>query len=105
MNIQVSKNDGSTEAYQPDKLVRVALAAGLDNDQALTLATHIYDWIIANPTRPIPTAQIRDKMVEELGAVSKYAHDLYIWYENTKSTSQSQSPHPTDHPQPVLPPR
>lgn len=85
-DLKVKKRDGSVEPYQPDKLVRVAMAAGLAHRQALTLGTHIYDWALTQP-QPIPSTAIRDRMVAELKAIHSPAANLYLWYESTKDPS------------------
>ncbi|TSC85704.1 MAG: Uncharacterized protein G01um101416_818 [Microgenomates group bacterium Gr01-1014_16] len=82
-DLKVKKRDGSIEPYQPDKLVRIALAAGLTHRQALTLGTHIYDWALTQ-TQPIPTSIVRDQIISELKAVHPPAANLYLWYESTK---------------------
>jgi len=82
-DLKVTKRDGSIEPYQPDKLVRVAMAAGLTHRQALTLGTHIYDWALTQ-SQPIPSSAIRDQMVAELKSVHFPAANLYLWYESTK---------------------
>jgi len=85
-DFRIQKKDGSIEPYLPDKLVRVAMAAGLNHEQALTLGTHIYDWVITQ-SQPIPTSAIRDKMISELRSAYPPAANLYIWYESTKDTN------------------
>ncbi|MBI2587383.1 hypothetical protein HYW29_01040 [Candidatus Amesbacteria bacterium] len=82
-DLTVQKRDGSLEPYQPEKLIRIALAASLTHHQALTLGTHIYDWALNQP-QPIPTSAIRDQMVSQLRAIHPPAADLYLWYESTK---------------------
>ena len=82
-DLKVKKRDGSIEAYQPDKLVRIAMAAGLTHNQALTIGTHIYDWVLTQ-SQPVPTSSIRDQMMTELTTIHQPAANLYLWYESTK---------------------
>lgn len=81
--LQVKKRDGSIEPYQPNKLVRVAMAAGLTHRQALTLGTHIYDWALKQ-SQLISSSAIRDQMISELKAAHPPAANLYLWYDSTK---------------------
>lgn len=82
-DLKVKKRDGSIEPYQPDKLVRVTMAAGLTHRQALALGTHIYDWALKEH-QPIASSTIRDQMISELKAAHPPAANLYLWYESTK---------------------
>lgn len=82
--LNVLKRDGSIEEFSPDKIARVTQAAGLESDQAKLLADKVTEFASSNGENPIPSSKIRDKVVEELTKVNKYAADLFTWYEKTK---------------------
>lgn len=82
--MQVIKRDGTTEDFQTDKIIRVVMAAGLEEPAANELAASVSDWIKSNTTPQVTSIQIRDKVVELLLKYDKYAHDLFVWYEHTK---------------------
>lgn len=94
MDIKVLKKDGSIENFDQNKIARVTKAAGLTAEQAQTLASKIAQWVRAQREPRITTFQIRNKVIEELGKVNKYAANLFTWYEKTKKHHASpQNPH------------
>lgn len=91
MGRRVLKRDGSYEDYEEAKIVRVVIAAGLQPDEAQTLATTVTQWVNGLPKEPIiSTHQIRDKVVEKLKYVNEYAAGLFVWYEQTKDKRKAQ---------------
>ncbi|OGK25286.1 hypothetical protein A3A46_03730 [Candidatus Roizmanbacteria bacterium RIFCSPLOWO2_01_FULL_37_13] len=84
MNLQVIKRDGSIEDYNEAKITRVVIAAGLNPDQAQTLASAIAKWIKKNTLTKLSSLKLRDKVLEELKKANKDAANLFSWYEKTK---------------------
>lgn len=82
--IEVIKRDGGLEEFQPQKIARVTTAAGLTTEEARVLEDKLKQWVYDSKKNPISTKEIRDKVVEELQKVNKYAADLFVWYEKTK---------------------
>lgn len=82
--IMIIKSDGSTEEFQPAKITRVVMSAGLSEEQAKTLAQNVTDWVNSREQEKITTLQIRDKVLEELRKINSYAAGLFEWYEKTK---------------------
>lgn len=85
--MQVVKRDGSQETFQPEKITRVAMVAGLEEPGAKKLSLEIADWVKTQSADSITSREIRDKVVELLPKYDKYAHDLYVWYEHSKDKS------------------
>lgn len=84
MSLQVIKRDGSIEDYNEAKITRVAIAAGLNPDQAQTLTSAINEWIRENTFSKFSSLKIRDKVFEELKKANAGAANLFSWYEKTK---------------------
>ncbi|MBL7158860.1 hypothetical protein ISS85_00070 [Candidatus Microgenomates bacterium] len=83
--IKVLKRDGSTENFNPEKIVRVATAAGLKSDQAQALSVKVNQWINDLDQEIVSSLKIRDKVLKELKKVNDYAANLYEWYDKNKS--------------------
>jgi transcriptional regulator NrdR family protein len=84
MNLEVVKRDRSKEDYSENKVIRITQAAGLEQNQAQDIASKITKWFQENSQTTVTSIQIRDKLLDELKRVNRYAADLYLWYENTK---------------------
>ncbi len=89
MNIAVIKKDGSIEDYNPQKITKVVIAAGLYPDQANILSTNITNWLKEKNLSKVTSIQIKNQVIEELKKINQYAAGLFTWYEKTK-----------DHPNP-----
>lgn len=90
--ITVIKRDNSREALDETKIVRVAKATGLTDEEAQAVSDAILAKIeatIKSPEREIKSTQIRDFFVEELRTANMYAAGLYEWYEKSKATPTS----------------
>ena len=77
MKFQVVKRDGSIEDFNQGKIARVVTAAGLNDDQAETLAAKIAKWVEDTKLSPLTSLKIRNKVVEELRQVDQYAANLF----------------------------
>lgn len=89
----VIKRDQTSENFDPNKLVRVANAAGLTIDEAKNVAEEVENLLQGQKVNQIPSATIRDLMYKELLKVNKYAANLYKWYEKVKNeTNDSNTP-------------
>ena len=91
MNINVLKKGGSTEPFYKDKITRVITAAGLNPQESGTLSETINQWAQSQQD-PIPTNQIRNKVLEELQKINPHVADVFIWYEKSKETSSDTGP-------------
>ena len=80
----VIKRDGSTESFSPEKIVRVLLAAGLEEDKAKALAAHVAAWAASLDKPQITSLQIRDQVQTELDQINPYIAGLFRWYQKTK---------------------
>jgi transcriptional regulator NrdR family protein len=79
----VIKRDGAKEKFNTNKIERVVLAAGLDEKQANKLVRIITKWVYMQKEDSITSLRIRDKVIEEIQKIDRYAADLYIWYQKT----------------------
>lgn len=84
MKIEVIKKDGSIEDFEKSKIERVTAAAGLSNKQAKKLAGDIEKWAATSGENQIPTLQIRNRVLSELGKLNQFAANAFVWYEKTK---------------------
>jgi len=84
MKTKVEKRDGSLEDYDEAKIVKVAIATGLDAEKSQTLASDITKWIKDNSLSKVTSLQIRDQFLSDLKKVNGAAADLYLWYEDGK---------------------
>ena len=84
MDISVLKRDGSTESFLPEKIVRVLLAAGLEEDLALTVSSNIVEWATSLKSRKVTSLQIRDQVQTELDQIDPYIAGLFRWYQKSK---------------------
>jgi transcriptional regulator NrdR family protein len=80
----VIKRDNTEETFDRSKLVRVAAAAGLSDDEAVKVALKVEQQIESQDQEKIPSSLISELMSTELNSVSQYAANLYKWYEKTK---------------------
>lgn len=90
MALKVAKKDGSVEDFDQNKIARVVTAAGLDPEKAYKLAQVVAKWAEEQGNQ-VTTAQLRDKVIEELTKVNKYAADLFVWYEKTKEAKAEKN--------------
>jgi len=84
MKIEVVKRDGTVEIYDEAKIIKVAMACGLDLEHAQALAASVTKWIKGNSLSKVTSLQIRDAFLEDLKKVNESAADLFLWYEQTK---------------------
>lgn len=82
--IKVKKRDRSLENFDQMKIARVVAAAGLTHEQGQQLAATITNWAQTYSNLTLTSAQIRDKVIEELQKLNPNAANLYAWYEKTK---------------------
>lgn len=84
MKTEVIKRDGTKEIYDETKIVKVAIAVGLEEKAAMALSIKITSWLKSNPSRQVTSLQIRDEFLKLLKEENKAAADLFSWYEATK---------------------
>lgn len=86
MKREVIKRDGTLEDYTEEKIKKVVTAAGINPDEAKTLAGNITKWLEKNNMLKVTSLQIRDHVIDELKKVNQYAANFFIWYEKTKDS-------------------
>ncbi len=84
MNIHISKRDGSIEPFEPEKIKRVVIAAGLDEERANQVVANIVSWAQAHDNQTVTSLLIRDRVLHELKATDEYAANMFAWYQKTK---------------------
>lgn len=84
MNTLVIKRDGSKEPYDPEKIDRVVVSAGVTPDQATEIVTRISNWIKEKNVGEISSLELRDKVIAELRQTDSYAANMFEWYQKTK---------------------
>lgn len=84
MDIKVVKRDGKIEKYNPEKIIRVVMAAGLTKAQAQELAKKVTSWVKLLKDKSIPSLRIRDKVIQEIQKSDKYSANAFIWYQKIK---------------------
>lgn len=84
MELQVVKKNGSKETFLPDKIARVATAAGLTPKQGQKLAQEVAQWFKNLGKTQVTTLEIRNKVIEKLSEVNQFTADAFTWYEKTK---------------------
>ena len=82
--IIVIKRDGAREEFNPDKLIQVAEAAGLELPKAVQLAQSIKEWINKLNRKQVTSIEIRDRVQEVLLSLDRHVGDLFRWYQKTK---------------------
>ncbi len=81
MEVQVIKRNGTPEAYDPTKIVRVVKAAGLNDAEALTLADGVNAWLAERGKEEVTSVQVRDRVLVELQKINKAVAKKFAWYE------------------------
>ncbi len=82
--MKVIKRDNSLEDFNPEKIKKVAVAAGLEKDKAEKVVERVNSWIQSTGESEVSSLMIRDKVLELLKTEDEYAAGLYEWYEKTK---------------------
>lgn len=76
--LKVQKNDGTTEDFDKEKLVKSIVAAGVPINQAQGLAGQVESWASGVATEGvISAADLRTKVIELLGAANASAVEAY----------------------------
>jgi hypothetical protein len=84
MHINVKKRDGEVEAYNPENVRKVSVAAGMTEEEAQKLVEEVNKWVKRYEGKTVSSLKIRDIMIKEMPKINKYAADKFIWYENYK---------------------
>ncbi len=87
--ILVIKRDGSKEPFDPEKISRVTLAAGLNQDQVQLLSRKLTLWASSLGTNEISSLDIRDQVLNELESIDENVARFFRWYQKTKDTPHS----------------
>lgn len=83
--ILVIKRDGSREPFDPRKIARVVVAAGLRQEQAENLSRQVDTWAQSQTEAELSSLVIRDRVLSLLREVDESAANLYAWYQKTKN--------------------
>jgi transcriptional regulator NrdR family protein len=86
MNPLIVKRNNSLELYNPQKIKRVVMAAGLSEEMATSLVSTIEKWLRSLKTEQLSSITLRDEVLNELKKVSTTAANLFAWYQKTKET-------------------
>jgi len=89
--IKVRKRDGQLESYDPDKVSRVAQAAGARPIDADEISSSVTDWLESNGQEVVDSTSIRDQVFKELEKKDKYASGLFAWYQSLKDKKTVQN--------------
>lgn len=73
----VLKRGGKTEMFQPDKIIKSCIAAGVPEDEAKKVAEEVGRHLYFN----IPSNEIRKMVIRKLGKIDKKAAEAYERYE------------------------
>lgn len=84
MKIKVIKRDRSLEDFNPQKIKRVVMAAGLDEADAQNLTEKLEAWAHSLGKDKISSLEIRNRVIQELELIDEYTAGLFKWYQKTK---------------------
>ena len=84
MDIKVVKRNGKIETFDPEKIIRVLKAAGLDQVEAEKLTAKIINWLNERAKSQVTSLQIRDRVIIEIQKVDRAAAERFISYEKYK---------------------
>ena len=87
--IQIVKRNGVKEGYDPQKIKRVAIAAGLPEIDAEKLAINVSKWMFEQRKREFNSVEIRDRMLIELEKVDKNIANVFRWYQKTRTKDEN----------------
>lgn len=82
--INIIKKDGAKQPFDQEKIKRIAVAAGLSDEEGKTVSENVANFVLSQNQPEINSSQIREKVLEELKKVNQFAANLYLWYEKTK---------------------
>lgn len=80
--VQVIKRDGAIEDFSKEKLLRVAIATGISQQNAKDIIEKITKW--AKEHKKVKSTEIKKIFSAELRKVRPYSADLYDWYQKVK---------------------
>lgn len=84
MDVKITKRDGVIEDFDPEKIVKVAVAAGLDEEKARIISVEISDFIKKSGITHFTSLQLRDMVIGKLHKYDESAAKMYVWYQSTK---------------------
>lgn len=84
--MKVMKRDNTYEDFNPENIIRVVKAAGLNDNDSKIVADHVNVWIQKLGKESITSLEIRDKVQEELNKINENVANLYSWYQTTKES-------------------
>ncbi|OGM11031.1 hypothetical protein A2Z22_04170 [Candidatus Woesebacteria bacterium RBG_16_34_12] len=84
MNVTVVKRNGGIEDYDPEKIIRVVKAAGLNDEESQKLVSAVNTALEEKNRSQITSVQIRDIIIVEIQKINKEIADKFIWYEKIR---------------------
>jgi transcriptional regulator NrdR family protein len=84
--MKVVKRNGSIEDFDPAKIERVVIAAGLSPEKALELSQKVSDSFSGQ--NEVSSIEIRDEVLFALKEMDQYAANMFDWYQKTKEKTQ-----------------
>lgn len=78
--MQVRKKDNSLEDFSLDKVYQSLINSGLDEAEANKIASQIETWV-QQSEMPVPTAQIRKKVIGLMETIDRQAAEKYKSYQ------------------------
>ncbi len=82
--MQILKRDKTTEEFDIQKVKKVVITTGLNEEQAEKVINHLNQWIEGQHTDIIDSIALRKKVQSELKIHNENAANLYEWYEENK---------------------
>ena len=82
--MHVIKRDGSREPFDPNKIIKVLKAAGMNEADATKLAQSVTTWLENQDGAELTSLAIRDQVAVQLRSADPDIANLYTWYEKTK---------------------
>ncbi len=81
---KVEKRDGTLEDYDPEKIKKVVLAAGLLEDKAKELVTAVNAWAMNYDKEVVDSILVRDRILIEIQKLDEYVAKEFSDYQRYK---------------------
>ena len=84
MKVKVKKRNGSIEDFDESKILRVVMAAGLNDEEAQELLKEVKDSIEEKGKSEVTSVQVRDMVIVEIQRINMDVAKKFIWYEKQR---------------------
>lgn len=91
-DIKVIKRDGNKEAFDPQKIERIAAAAGLTEEESKKLRVDVTKFASKHAGENdgcISSLKIRSEVYERMVETNEYAAGLFKWFEKNKEEQEA----------------